>query len=116
MSHEPLRPRDFALMLLASRDLRPRRRARDQQADTAGLTLKRGLLEEVAARDPEPADLEAVLAEAVVALGPPSGPPRAVAAVIRDEWQMACAAPDWVAQLLAEAIDAGAEPRSPSRG
>src|SRR5213595_852120 len=99
MSPEPpraaetsLRPRDFALMLLASRDLRPRQRARDQQADTAGLALKRRLLEVVAARDPEPADLEAILTEAVLEMGPPPGPARAVAALVRDEWHMACAA------------------------
>ena len=47
-----IRPRDLALLLLASGDLLPRRRARDQQADRAGLDLKRRLLEGVAAFDP----------------------------------------------------------------
>ena len=63
MSPEPLRPRDLALLLLASRDLRPRQRARDQQADAAGLALKRRVLDRVAALDPEPAEFEAALVE-----------------------------------------------------
>src|SRR4051794_40342890 len=58
MHPDPLRPRDLALLLLASPDLRPRQRARDQQADRAGLNLLRRVLEEVAARDPEPAELD----------------------------------------------------------
>jgi hypothetical protein len=100
----PLRPRDLALLLLASRDLRPRKRARDQQADRAGLELKRRVLEDVAALDPEPDDLEAALMRIVAGLGEPSGPARAIAAIVRDEWQMSCISPEWVAQLLAEAV------------
>jgi hypothetical protein len=99
-----LRPRDLALLLLASRDLRPRQRARDQQADVAGLELKRRVLHEVAALDPEPADLEPVLAGIVAEMGEPSGPARAIATVVRDEWRMACCSPEWVGQLLAEAV------------
>jgi hypothetical protein len=109
---EPLRPRDLALVLLASRDLRPRQRARDQQADLAGLALKRKILEEIAALDPEPTDLEATLVRIVETLGPPAGPSRAMAGLFRDEWQMACAAPEWVAQLLAEALEEPAPPKS----
>jgi hypothetical protein len=101
----PLRPRDLALLLLASRDLRPRKRARDQQADLAGLDLKRRVLQEVAALDPDPTDLEETLVRIVAGLGEPSGPARAIATIVRDEWQMACVSPDWVAQLLAEAVD-----------
>jgi hypothetical protein len=104
-----LRPRDLALLMLASGDLRPRRRARDQQADTAGLDLKRRILERVAARDPEPAELEAVLVSIVDEVGPPSGPARAVAASVQEEWRTACAAPEWVAYLLEEALREGAE-------
>jgi hypothetical protein len=100
-----LRPRDFALLLLASRDLRPRQRARDQRADLAGLDLKRRVLQALADEDPEPADIEAALFRAVEAMGPPFGPTRAIAVLVREEWQAACASPDWVAQLLAEAVD-----------
>src|SRR5262249_2160722 len=92
---EPLRPRDFALLLLASADRLPRRRAGDQQADRAGLDLKRRVLERLAALDPEPADLEAALLRIVEECGPPAGPTRAVAAGVRDDWQAACAAPEW---------------------
>jgi hypothetical protein len=108
MSAEPnpptLRPRDLALLLLASGDLRPRQRARDQQADRAGMEIKRRILQEVAALDPEPEELEAVLIRLIEEIGPPTGPTRAVAAVVRDEWQTACATPEWVAQLLADAV------------
>jgi len=106
-SPDPLRPRDLAIVLLASRDLRPRQRARDQQADLAGLALKRRVLGQVAALEPGPADLEATLARIVEDLGQPSGPSRAIAALVRDEWQMACASPAWLAQLLAEAVEDG---------
>jgi hypothetical protein len=107
---QPLRPRDLALLLLASRDLRPRQRARDQQADTAGLELKRRILDEVAALDPEPHELPQALMQIAAQLDVPSGPARAIAAIIHEEWQTACAVPEWVAQLLAEAVESP-EPR-----
>jgi len=101
-----MRPRDLALLLLASGDLLPRQRARDQQADRAGLDLKRAVLDRLAALDPEPDDLEDTLFRIVEEIGPPTGPTRAVAAVVRDEWLAACASPEWVAQLLGEATSA----------
>lgn len=100
------RPRDLALLLLASGDLLPRKRMRTQQADSAGLELKRRVLERIAAVDPEPADLEATLMQIVQELGPPAGPVRALAILFREEWQAACVAPEWMAHLLAEAIAA----------
>src|SRR5262249_53083887 len=102
-SMDPLRPRDLALLLLASGDLRPRKRARDQQADLAGLELKRRVLERLAAIDPEAHDLEAALVRIVEEIGPPTGPTRAIATTVRDEWLAACTAPEWVAHLLGEA-------------
>src|SRR5438445_2588988 len=99
-----LRPRDFALLLLASRDLRPRQRARDQRADLAGLDLKRRVLQGLADRDPEPADVQAALLGIVDEIGPPTGPTRAIATSIYDEWQAACISPEWVTLLLGEAI------------
>jgi hypothetical protein len=101
-----LRPRDLAIMLLASGDLLPRQRARDQQADRAGLELKRKLLDHVAAEDPEPDALEATLAEFIEHLGPPAGPARALALDFHEEWQAACAVPEWTAFLLHEALNA----------
>ena len=108
-SEPPLRPRDFALLLLASRDLRPRQRARDQRADLAGLDLKRRILEQLADHDPDPADAEAVLFQSIDVLGPPFGPTRALVTLIHEEWRAACISPEWVTQLLAEAVE---EPKS----
>jgi hypothetical protein len=110
MNHEPalpaevLRPRDLAILLLASGELAPRQRARDQQADRAGLQLKRRVLDRVAALDPEPAQLEATLVQIVTEIGPPTGPTRAIATSFRDEWQAACVSPQWVGQLLSDAL------------
>ncbi|HKI33063.1 MAG TPA: hypothetical protein VKA46_14525 [Gemmataceae bacterium] len=109
-----MRPRDLALLLLASGDLLPRQRARDQQADRAGLDLKRRILDRLAVLDPEPAELEAALFRIVEEIGPPAGPTRAVAAVVRDEWLAACSSPEWVLQLLGEATSA--EERETKRG
>src|SRR3989442_12307786 len=108
-ANDPLRPRDLALVLLASRELRPRQRARDQQADLVGLDLKRRLLEHIAALDPEPADLEAALLRIIEGLEKPSGPGGAIAASFREEWQAACVTPEWVQHLLAEAVEKPAE-------
>jgi hypothetical protein len=111
-----IRPRDLALLLLASGDLTPRKRARDQQADRAGLDLKRRLLQHVAATDPEPEALDEALAEVTGALGPPSGPVRALALQFRDEWQMACATPGWLGHLLDEAVHAQENKKDNSGG
>ena len=98
-----MRPRDLALLLLASGDLLPRQRARDQQADRAGLDLKRRILDRLAALDPEPADVEVTLLQIVEEIGQPTGPTLAVARSISEEWQAACASPALVAHLLDEA-------------
>jgi hypothetical protein len=102
-SRGPLRPRDFALLMLASGDLLPRQRARDQQADRAGMDLKRQLLDAVAARDPEPEELEEVLMDLVVEQTP-VGPMRAIAGSLLEEWRMAADTPEWVEFLLGEAV------------
>jgi hypothetical protein len=105
-SEGPLRPRDFALLLLASGELAPRQRARDQQADRAGLGLKRRVLEALADRDPEPEDMEAALLAVVEDLGPPTGPSRAIALAVLEEWQTAVSTPAWLAHLMNEAVRA----------
>jgi hypothetical protein len=111
-----MRPRDLAIMLLASGDLMPRQRARDQQADRAGLDLKRRLLDHVAAADPEPEALAVALAEFIENLGPPSGPARALALEFHEEWQAACAVPEWTAHLLQEALNPPETQRKGKRG
>src|SRR5689334_9367165 len=82
---ELLRPRDFALLLLASGDAAPRHRARDQRADRAGLGLKRRVLAALVERDPGPDEVEAALMEVVEEVGPPTGPTRSVAALVLQE-------------------------------
>jgi hypothetical protein len=104
MSDEPLRPRDFALLLLASGDALPRQRARDQQADRAGLDLKRRVLSELVARDPGPEEVEAALMEVVEDMGPPTGPTRSMAALVLEEWRTALIVSGWVGHLLGEAL------------
>jgi hypothetical protein len=99
-----LRPRNLAVLLLGSGDVLPRRRARDQQADRAGLQLKQRLLEHVVSRDPEPDDLEAQLLAIVEEMGPPTGPTRALALAFLEEWRTALATPDWLEHLLEEAL------------
>jgi hypothetical protein len=100
----PLRPRDFALLLLSSGDVTPRQRARDQQADRAGLDLKRRVLTALVAHDPEPEDLEAALLAVVEELGPPAGPARAIALAVLEEWRAASATPGWLPHVLGEAV------------
>ena len=95
MSHERpagLRPSDLALFLLASGEVTPRKRARDQQADIAGLALKSRVLDLIVAHDPEPEELELCLARIVEEIGPPTGPTRGICTTVRDEWEMAAAA------------------------
>jgi hypothetical protein len=92
------------VLLLGSGDVLPRQRARDQQADRAGLELKRRVLDAIAAHDPEPEQMEAALLEIVEELGPPSGPTRAIALAVFEDWRSAVQTPDWVAYMLDEAI------------
>jgi hypothetical protein len=99
-----LRPRDFAVLLLASGELTGRQRARDQQADRAGLALKRRVLNALAALDPDPDELEASLSAIVEELGPPTGPTRAIALALVEEWRAALATPEWLAHLVGEAV------------
>jgi hypothetical protein len=97
-----MRPRDLALLLLSSGELLPRQRLRSQSPDSAGLELKRRLLQRVADLDPEPGQLEATLARLIDELGPPSGPIRALAIGFRDDWQGLASNPEWLKQLRDE--------------
>jgi len=116
VSAEQLRPRDFALFLLGSGESTPRTQARNQQADAAGLALKRRALAAVVAADPEPDDVEAALMEVVEAFGPPTGPTRAVALGVLEEWQFAAGSPGWVPHLLVEAVASPVEKKGGRRG
>lgn len=110
-----LRPKDVALLLLASGDLLPRQRARDQESDIAGNTLKSRMLQALIALDPDPEQLEVALEQIIAAFGPPAGPSRAIAVGVREEWQAARASPEFVAWLLAQAVQEGLEPTEGQR-
>ena len=110
------RPKDMALLLLASGDLLPRQRARDQQADITGNSLKSRILNALVRLDPEPDQVEATLEQIITLLGPPTGPTRAIAVGVLEEWQAACASPEFVEWLLAQAIQESLESTERHRG
>ncbi|HEU5102810.1 MAG TPA: hypothetical protein VFU22_27500 [Roseiflexaceae bacterium] len=105
-----LRPSDLALFLLASGEMLPRKRARDQQADLAGLELKRRILDMLVSSDPEPEQLDAALMGIVAELGPPTGPTRAICGTIRDEWDAAALEPGFAEWLIEQALRESANP------
>jgi hypothetical protein len=102
-----LRPSDLALFLLASGETTPRKRARDQQADIAGLDLKRHVLHMLVSIDPEPDDLEVALMQIVEELGPPYGPTRAICTNVRDDWEAAALNPELTEWLIDQALREG---------
>ncbi len=97
---DTLRPRNFAVLMLGAGDEPPRQRARDQQADRAGLDLMRRVLEAIVVLDPEPEEMEAALLAIVEDMGPPTGPTRAIARSVLEDWRVAVLTPDWVAHLV----------------
>ncbi len=112
----PLRPKDLADLLLASGDMLPRQRARDQQADRAGMSLKQDILARLSALDPDPHQLDAALAQIIEAIGEPTGPTRGVCLNILYDWDAACQSSDFVRWLVAEAIEqSSGEPRPKRR-
>ncbi len=107
----PCRPADLANLLLAGPGLRSRQRARDQQADKAGIELKRQVLVRLAALDPEPEQLDEALEQIIHEMGRPHGPTRGVCLSVRSDWETACSSPHFIAWLLEQAIRDGMEPR-----
>src|SRR3954447_7698021 len=112
MSDTPsdMRPSDLALFLLASGENLPRQRARDQQADIAGLELKRQILNLLIDADPTPDELDAALMRIVAELGAPTGPTRAICGTIREEWQDALLTPGFTEWLIEQALRESANP------
>ncbi len=96
------RPGAFCRELVAAleaSDGRRRRRKRDTTPDAIGLGIKRRLLEEAAADDPEPEDFEGWLLDRCLAVGPGNGGVHAMALSILEEWRLAAAAGDFRAWL-----------------
>jgi hypothetical protein len=80
--------------LLAALDAsegRSRRRKRDQTPDRLGLAIRRDLLADCCADDPEPAAFEGWLLERCLAAegGPSVGAVRAIALGVLQEWRLA---------------------------
>jgi hypothetical protein len=100
----PVRPGDFARMLLAASDAPARARARDQQADRLGDALKRRVLNRLIVLDPEPDSLEAALLTIVADLNEPAGSTRAVCTTILQEWEMARLSPALLPFLIEQAM------------
>lgn len=109
---DSLRPRDVALLFLATPDQSPRQRARDQQADGVGLELRRRVLNRLVVMDPDPEEIEAALATIISEFGEPSGPTRGVCLAILQDWNSATIGPGFVPWLLAEAIATGGDQSS----
>jgi hypothetical protein len=107
----PLRPASLAQLMLAGGGLRTRPRARDQQADVAGIALKRRVLARLLELDPEPEAFDAALEQIVRDLGPPYGPTRAICLSLRAEWDALRHAPAFGAWLLQEALQADVRSR-----
>jgi hypothetical protein len=107
-----LRPGLFAKRLLdalAASEGRRRRRKRDTTPDAIGLGIKRDLLEQAIADDPEPEDFEGWLLEQAIA-APASGPVRAISGEIFAEFRMAQIDPDFDSWLAKGAPSADADP------
>jgi hypothetical protein len=87
---EQLRPAEFCREVIASLEAsegRRRRRKRDTTPDAIGLSMKRRLLEQGIADDPEPEAFESWLFERCLAEGPGNGGLRAVALSVLEEWR-----------------------------
>jgi hypothetical protein len=77
------------LEALEATEGRRRRRKRDTTPDFIGIGIKRELLEAAIRDDPEPETFEGWLVERCLAAGTGSGPYRAMALVILEEWKLA---------------------------
>jgi hypothetical protein len=113
---EPLRPGDYARLALAGPDTPARARARDQQADVFGETLRRRVLYRLAALDPEPDALAPTLLAIATELGEPPGPARAICMTIHEEWAAAAHNEEFLAYLIDQAMRAGRPRLSETQG
>ena len=103
-----LRPALVCGALLAALDAsdgRRKRRKRDTTPDAIGMSLKRWLLAEAIAADPDPDAFETWLLERCFSRSQQIaiGALRAMAREVLDEWRLAAASPDFRAWLVAGA-------------
>jgi hypothetical protein len=111
----PPRPAEICRRLLealAASDGRRRRRKRDTTPDAIGMALKRRLLEDTVREDPDPGGYEGWLLARCLA-EEASGPVRAMAVELLDEWRLAQASGAFRSWLDrgAPSDDAGPAPR-----
>jgi hypothetical protein len=123
----PLRPGEVCRQLLAAMDAaegRRKRRKRDTTPDAIGMEIKRDLLARAAREDPPPEEFETWLLEQCLKEGLTTGPTRAMALDVLEEWRVAAAADGFRAWLAAGAPsddtrpgpDGGLDPRQIHRG
>jgi hypothetical protein len=103
-----VRPKDMALLLLASGDLLPRQRARDQQADISGSTLKARILKIGLARSRAVRWKRRWSKSLRCSVHPLASAGCCCQRTRR--WQAACASPQFVEWLLAQAVREGLAP------
>jgi hypothetical protein len=87
------------LAALEASEGRRRRRKRDTTPDAIGLALKRALLEQAVADDPEPAAFEGWLLQRCLSAGGEAGAMRAMALDVLAEWRLATSVPEFSAWL-----------------
>jgi hypothetical protein len=98
------RPAEVCGQLLAALDAsdgRRKRRKRNTTPDAIGMGIKRDLLQRATEDDPDPDAFEGWLLERCLAAGDATGPTRAMALEVLDEWRVAALSPDfraWLAQ------------------
>lgn len=100
-----LRPAEicaYLLQAMGASEGRRQRRKRDTTPDALGMEIKRGLLAEIIAADPDVEEFEAWLFARVHA-SDMAGATRAMALQIRDEWAFAVATPGFRAWLASGA-------------
>jgi hypothetical protein len=116
-SDPSIRPGAFCRSLLnalEAAESQTRRRKRDQAPDRFGLAVKRELLEQAVAADPEPESFETWLLEQVIR-SPHAGSVRAMCEQIFLEYRMAERQHDLAAWLAAGAPSDDVEPERPRR-
>jgi len=94
----PLRPANFARLLLGALEVsdgRRKKRKRTTTPDSLGMAQKRALLDRTIEADPNPSDFEALLCESALA----GGGALAMAREIFDEWRLAQESPAFRAWL-----------------
>ena len=97
-------PRQLAVLLLASGESLPRQRARDQQADVTGSELKQRVLQRLIELDPEAEELLGTLEKIIIELGEPTGPTRAIARMISEDFAALCNNPQLAEWLVTSAV------------